>query len=132
MRYNITSHKMNTFIISFIFQDLYRLVKIPQEHWDIFALWISSKTLGKYQSSYFGNSKNYDKKKKNQRFYFDCFMTELQLADSDQPLKIFYGWKKLLTQHSSLPKGVEDLPSLYLWRNAFFPASQEKTVFHSF
>ena len=59
---------------------------------------------------------------------FWIIYTELQLSDIDQPLKIFYSWQKLLSQHSN-HRGEEEVPSLHLWRNTFFPPSQEKMVF---
>ena len=56
---------------------------------------------------------------------------ELQMGDTDQPLKLIYGWKKLLSQHSATSSAVgreAELPALYLWRNVFFPPAAEQNV----
>lgn len=60
----------------------------------------------------------------------NAMLTELQLGDTDQPLKLIYGWKKMLSQYSSAPtiKGESELPTLHLWRNVFFPPAAEQNV----
>lgn len=58
-------------------------------------------------------------------------ITELQLGDTDMPVKLIYSWKKLLSKYGSIvtgAKGEAELPSLHLWRNVFLPASAEKNV----
>ena len=56
--------------------------------------------------------------------------TEIQLGDVDQPLKLLYSWKRLLSQYgySIAVKGEGELPTLHLWRNVFYPASAEQKV----
>ncbi len=51
---------------------------------------------------------------------------ELQLGDTDQPLKIMYSWKKLLSQYGG--KGEGEIPTFHLRRNVFSPPSGEKMV----
>jgi hypothetical protein len=56
---------------------------------------------------------------------------ELQMGDTDQPLKLIYSWKKMLSQYgpsSGTGKGERELPALYLWRNVFFPPAAEQSV----
>ena len=54
-------------------------------------------------------------------------MKELLLSETDQPLKIFYSWKKVVSQYSG-HKGEEEPPSIYLWRNTLYPPQKEKMV----
>lgn len=55
---------------------------------------------------------------------------EIQLGDGDQPLKLIYTWKKLLSKYGTTPavKGEAELPTLHLWRNVFYPPSAEQQV----
>lgn len=56
-------------------------------------------------------------------------MTELQMGDTDQPLKLIYAWKKMLAQYGpQVGKGEGELPAMYLWRNVFFPPAAEQSV----
>ena len=53
------------------------------------------------------------------------------MGDTDQPLKLIYAWKKMLSQYgpsSAVGKGEGELPTLYLWRNVFFPPASEQSV----
>lgn len=53
------------------------------------------------------------------------------MGDTDQPLKLIYAWKKMLSQYRASPavgKGEGELPALYLWRNVFFPPAAEQSV----
>ena len=54
-------------------------------------------------------------------------LTEFQLGDTDQPLKLMYSWKTLLSRYGS-GKGEAEIPSFHLWRNVFAPPLVEKTV----
>ena len=53
---------------------------------------------------------------------------ELQLGDTDKPLKLLSSWGKLLREYASTRSSTEEVPSLYLRRNVFFPLSTEKMV----
>jgi hypothetical protein len=60
---------------------------------------------------------------------------ELQIGDTDKPLKLMSSWKQLLTKYSS-DKGhgshgnssLENVPTFHLRRNLFFPTTKEKLV----
>ena len=58
---------------------------------------------------------------------------ELQIGDTDKPLKLMSSWKQLVTQYSSnrashSKSSSDDVPNFYLQRNVFFPLSKEKLV----
>lgn len=56
---------------------------------------------------------------------------ELQIGDTDKPLKLMSSWKQLLTHYSSShssKSSVDDVPNLYLQRNVFFLLTKEKLV----
>lgn len=66
-------------------------------------------------------------------FYY--IIAELQVGDTDKPLKLMSSWKQLLTKYSS-DKGhgshgnssLENVPTFQLRRNIFFPIAKEKLV----
>ena len=57
-------------------------------------------------------------------------MIELQIGDTDKPLKLMSSWKQLVTQYSSnrTKSSSDDVPNFYLQRNVFFPLAKEKLV----
>lgn len=65
-----------------------------------------------------------------QNVYTKRVHLELQLGDVDQPLKLMYTWKKLLSQYGSTAtvRGEVEVPTLHLWRNVFASPSVEKMV----
>lgn len=77
-------------------QDIFKMIRIQKQSQDMFALWVVSESL------------------------------ELQLGDTDKPLKIMISWSDLLKQHSN--GQVDQIPSLYFRRNIFFPVEKEKSV----
>lgn len=56
--------------------------------------------------------------------------SELQIGDTDKPLKLMSAWKQLMTQYSSVrnKSSGEDVPTFQLRRNIFIPLSKEKLV----
>lgn len=60
---------------------------------------------------------------------------ELQIGDTDKPLKLMSSWKQLLMKYIS-DKGhgshgnssLENVPTFQLRRNIFFPIAKEKLV----
>ena len=60
---------------------------------------------------------------------------ELQIGDTDKPLKLMSSWKQLLMKYTS-DKGhgshgnssLENVPTFQLRRNIFFPIAKEKLV----
>lgn len=84
-----------------IITNLYKQIRLPRNFHTLFALWIASNNL------------------------------ELQMGDNDQPLKLIYAWKKMLSQYgvtTAQGKGEAELPALFLWRNVFFPPAAEKNI----
>ncbi len=100
-------------------------MKLTKEYQSLFALWILSKDFGK--SSY----THYPK------LYLLIVFAEIQLGDTDKPLKLMSTWKTFIAQYKrskgSTPnksRGQQDpdSPALYLRRNIFYPVEREKTV----
>ena len=118
-----------------VIRDLFRLLRLSKEYHSLFALWISSAQLGKqYQSLIlliitaivFGLRVT---------ICHNILNEELQIGDTDKPLKLMSSWKQLLTKYSS-DKGpgshgndlLENVPTFELRRNRFFPTTKEKLV----
>ena len=113
-----------------VIRDLFRLLRLSKEYHSLFALWISSAQLGKQYQSFVIFVDN----------HCHCIRTnilnaELQIGDTDKPLKLMSSWKQLLTKYSS-DKGpgshgngsLENVPTFELRRNLFFPTTKEKLV----
>lgn len=105
-------------------QDLYRLVKLSKEYHSLFALWIMSKDFGKL-SIFIKLPQSLD------------LLTELQLGDTDKPLKLLSTWKKFTAQFKKSKGSTpiksrghqnQDTPAIYLRRNVFYPIEREMTV----
>eukprot|EP00731_Ephydatia_muelleri_P031926 Em0023g433a len=77
-------------------QDVFKMIQLGKQSQDIFALWVVSESL------------------------------ELQLGDTDKPLKIMTSWGDLLKEYCN--GQVDEVPSLYLRRNIFYPVENEKSV----
>lgn len=114
-------------------QNLYKLINLPRNFHTLFALWIASNSLGKTCMSMETVFADYSNRKgllhELSRLIFN--LTEVQMGDTDQPLKLIYAWKKMLHQYgptATVGKGEGELPALYLWRNVFFPPATEQNV----
>ena len=112
-----------------VIRDLFRLLQLSKEYHSFFALWISS--------SHFGECSDFVlNATKLQGTYcwvvptYQILNSELQIGDTDKPLKLMSAWKQLVTQYSSIrtKSSLEDVPTFQLRRNIFIPLSKEKLV----
>lgn len=57
------------------------------------------------------------------------YHSEIQLGDTDKPLKLMSTWNKFVSQfHGTASSKDKQPPSFYLRRNVYFPTSRESTV----
>ncbi len=110
-------------------------MKLNKEYYSLFALWIISKDFGMLFFSLYAY--HCTQSQTHSANFPTLLFTELQLGDTDKPLKLLSTWKKFTAQFKrskgSTPTKArghqdQDLPAIYLRRNVFYPVEREKTV----